>query len=263
MADRILYVPVPEADSASAGVPDTGEPRLVAEKPISFVWQGWQTPEEKRANVAALHEEAARLGIAPVLDISTKSLCPLGRRLSPFNLRCSLDLEGQQIQTSFESLWNGSKIFENGGPFPALYALPPWESLKDPRNSSRVNGRILGVRVEGETYPQRAGYDFLYISTAASEMTEADWEELSTFQGFTEITLNPAHSRTCQANSAALMAELKRRGLLGDALESFARFQECVTTYDPQRYAPPPEKPSLPKKSARKKDAPSSQLSLF
>lgn len=228
MVARILYVPT----RGEAG-------KLVEEITVEFPWQGWQTPEQKRANVETLHAGAKALGVTPVLEISTKSPQSLGQRLSPFNLRCGVTVNGRMLETSFESLWNGSKVFEKGGPFPELFELAPWESLKDPRNSRRVNGKILGVHLEEKKYPHLAGYDFLYISAAHPVLTEKDWQTLFNFGGFTEVTLNPDHADTCQAGSVALMVELKRRGLLERVLESFEMFEDLVTCQAPARYAPP------------------------
>ncbi|QDH14868.1 DarT1-associated NADAR antitoxin family protein [Oecophyllibacter saccharovorans] len=238
MAERILYVPQRQGE------------RLVEEVTITFPWQGWQTPAEKRANVRVLHEKAQALGISRVLDISTKSLHPLGQRLSPFNLSCEVQTPQGNIRTSYESLWNGSKVLEKGGPFPELFHLPPWESLKDPRHWRRVNGPLIGARLEGKTYEPLSGYDFLYISAAFPILTPQDWMQLSTYNGFTEVTLNPEHSPTCQAGSVALMVALKQRGVLEQALESYEVFKATVTQLDTARYAPP-------------EPAPGAQLALF
>ncbi|QDH13284.1 hypothetical protein E3E12_02650 [Formicincola oecophyllae] len=216
---------------------------LVRPVVLSFEWQGWQSPEEKRANVAALHKVAREQGIERILEISTKSPDPLGAVLSPFNLRCWVESAMGLLETSFESLWNGSKLYEGKGPFgtgpfPELYQMAPWESLKDQRNSARVNGLPCGVEVEGRRYPVVAGYDYLYCLVAAPALTGPQWRALESCQGFTEITLAPEASLTCQAGTVALMLALHRRGLLSTALESFERFVTVVTAHEPTRYLP-------------------------
>ena len=93
MAERPVFIP-----SRKPG-------RLVEETSISFLWHKGMAPSQKRKNVVELHTAAARRGIEPLLEVSSKSEEKLGQRLSAFNLQVELD-EGGFI--SLECAFQGS-----------------------------------------------------------------------------------------------------------------------------------------------------------
>jgi hypothetical protein len=82
MAERPVFVP------AESGY------RLVHELQVPFVWQPGMAPSQKKKNVVALHESAAKRGLSPLLEISSKSEREIGRRLSAFYLK--VDINGYQ-----------------------------------------------------------------------------------------------------------------------------------------------------------------------
>ena len=106
MAKRPVFTPFSEGH------------RLVLEVEIEFKWNPGFAPIQKRRNVAALHEAAAKQNHSPLLEVSTKSNEELGLRLSAFNLPVELD-SGMSIP--LECAFQGSKIFENGGPYTDIF----------------------------------------------------------------------------------------------------------------------------------------------
>jgi hypothetical protein len=72
-----------------------------------------------------------------------------------------------------ESVYQGSKLFEKGGPFPDIFSLSP----RDAKHFIREKkcGQLIGFRLEGKTYPlspKNAFYDWLYIRCLVDH---ADW----------------------------------------------------------------------------------------
>jgi hypothetical protein len=184
---------------------------------------------QKKKNVAGLHEAAARAGYSPVLEVSTKSDEKLGQRLSAFSLKVGSDIAGK---IPLECAFQGSKVFEYGGPYTDLYLA------KDPRDAKRdarlhQGGRIIAFEFNGfrfPTEPKTVFYDWLYISAIAEH--RGWFESQSSFlryAGFTDIEFNPAKSINCQARSCALFASLMRSGLLTRAVESPGAFVELMT----------------------------------
>jgi hypothetical protein len=208
-------------------VPSTDGPRFVEEVAIEFDWNPGFAPVQKRKNIAALHAAAARRGYSPLLEVSTKSDEKLGERLSSFNLMTDL-LDG--TRTTLECAYQGSKVFEGGGPYTDLYKVSSKEAKRDPR--LRGSGAIIGFSFEGFEFPpepKTAFYDWLYVRTLAPH--EEFLKRLHEYAGFTDIEFNPAYSLNCQARSCALFVALSRTSNLGAALRSADAF---VRTIAPQ-----------------------------
>src|SRR5687768_12039553 len=75
-------------------MPSLKPARLVEEIAVSFVWHKGMAPSQKKKNVVELHAAAAKRGISPLLEVSSKSEEKLGQRLSAFNLKVELDEGG-------------------------------------------------------------------------------------------------------------------------------------------------------------------------
>lgn len=211
MAERPIFLPLVEGA------------RLVDEIAVQFVWHSGMAPSQKKKNVLALHEAAARLGIGPLLEISSKSEDEVGRRLSAFHLKLTID----GMETTLESLYQGSKVFERGGPFVDLYAATSRDAKLDPR--MKESGRLIGFRLQGQSYPltpKSAFYDWLYITALYPHQ---EWlKRLHKLAGYTDIEFNPQRSVNCQARSFATFIALQKRGYIKEALKSFASFRECL-----------------------------------
>lgn len=202
MAERPIFVPVESGN------------QLVQEKTASFLWHPGMAPSQKRKNVVSLHESAARLGLSPVLEVSTKSEERLGFRLSAFNLKVETT-EGWLIP--LESAFQGSKLFQFGGPFQDMYGKNGFEIKKDER--LKTSGSLRGFQFDGlewDLEPKTAFYDWLYLHAVHREPELRD--ELNHYSGFTDIEFNPLKSINCQARSCALYVSLLRRKVLEDVL---------------------------------------------
>jgi len=203
MASRPVFVPLVRPH------------RLVDEIEIEFTWNSGFAPSQKRKNVAALHESARAKGLSPLLEVSTKSEDPVGQRLSAFNLRSPTD----QGAISLEAAFQGSKVFEDGGPYTDLYALEGRAAKKDSR--LRNSGRLLGFDFFGCRWPlipKTAFYDWLYLK--AVEEHKDLLRSLLVYKGFTDIEFNPRRSVNCQAKTCALYISLLKLGSLNEALRS-------------------------------------------
>jgi len=192
----------------------------VKELSFKFEWSPGFAPVQKRKNVKALHAAAAAEGYAPLLEVSSKSEEKLGQRLSAFSLEVSTRNHGV---IPLECAFQGSKVFEHGGPYTDLYSAGSREAKKDPR--IRESGRLIGFKFEGadfSTEPKTAFYDWLYIGALFAHRDSLT--QLKAYAGFTDIEFNPARSINCQARSCALFVAMMGRGILGDALRSPGEF---------------------------------------
>ncbi len=213
MAQRPVFVPV------------TTYP-LVRERLVEFVWHPGFAKAQALRNIRGLHESATELGLAPLLEISSRSPEPLGRNLSAL----SLTFEHQGCRLSVESAFQGSKVFEQSGPFQDLYKRPGHEARADER--LRNSGSVVGFQFFEENLPaepKTAFYDWLYINALRQNPDSAS--QLSRYRGFTDIAFNPKRSLNCQARAAALYVALGERGFLGP-WQDFFRMYRVVMSHE-------------------------------
>jgi len=198
---------------------------LVREISFDFFWNSGFAPVQKKKNVIALHEAAEKKGFSPLLEISSKSEEILGQRLSAF----SLEVETEIGKISLEAAFQGSKVFEEGGPFTDIYKKSSREAKKDPR--IRNSGRLICFNyfgVEWPIIPKTAFYDWLYISTLRPHKEYL--KRLFLYNGFTDIEFNPSKSINCQARTCALLVSLLKLDALDEALSSQNKFIEIVAS---------------------------------
>jgi hypothetical protein len=195
-------------------VPQASDLPLIKEVVIEFEWFSGFAVSQIQKSIAALHIAAKASGITPILEISSKSNISLGVSLSAFNL--NLEAPGEK-KISVESAFQGSKIFQKGGPYTDLYFVSSKEAKQDPRLKN--SGDIVGFQYFGEDFPilpKTAFYDWLYI-TALLENPGLSYG-LDLYKGFTDIAFNPKKSVNCQARSAALFLALKQQGIIEHAV---------------------------------------------
>src|SRR5438045_2323692 len=106
MAERPIFVPSPD------------RPELVKEVFFSLRWNPGFAVAQKEKNIKALHEAAAAAGYRNILEVSTKSDRQRGQHLSAFYLKVKNERLGE---IPLECAFQGSKVFEHGGPFTDLY----------------------------------------------------------------------------------------------------------------------------------------------
>jgi hypothetical protein len=215
MAERPIFLPVRQGEI------------LVEEVFLSLHWHGGFAPIQKQKNISELHQSAARAGLRPILEVSTKSSVEVGRQLSAFNLQLLSDRYGW---LPLESVFQGSKVFEMGGPFEDLYEVEPRVARADERLRSK--GKIIGFQFNDQSFPvepKTMFYDWLYLN-AIYEHREC-LSQLVQYSGFSDIEFNPSRSINCQARSMALFVALFERKLLREALSSPAQFRDVLNSF--------------------------------
>lgn len=204
--------------------PTAAGPQLVHTEMVSFAWHAGMAPSQKKKNIVALHRSAEGLGIAPILEVSTKSAERLGVCLSAFNLRVEM-ANGQRIP--LESAFQGSKVFEHGGPYRDLFGKSGRVIKGDERlRNSGVLRAFAFDGIEWELEPKTAFYDWLYLQAVCSQPDLHS--HLQHYAGFTDIEFNPKKSINCQARSCALFLALMHRGVLDEAMRDRQRFLELL-----------------------------------
>ena len=220
MAERPIFVPSPDS------------PELVKEVFLALRWNPGFAVVQKEKNIRALHEAANVAGIRNVLEVSTKSDSKRGQHLSAFYLKVVNDQLGE---IPLESAFQGSKVFERGGPFVDLYLVDARTAKKDPR--LKDSGNLIAFEFDGFRWPlepKTAFYDWLY---ARCIYPHRDWAaKLYDYGGFSDIEFNPFRSINCQARSIALFLSLLKRDLLDEAISSPTAFIRVLTNsnYRPQ-----------------------------
>lgn len=116
-------------------VPAPDVPALVTVVPIDLTWSPGFALAQKKKNIHALHAAAAARGLSPLLEISTKADEKPGRHLSAFHL--TVRSAGGAIP--LECAFQGSKVFEEGGPYTDLYSADVRAAKRDPRLKTSGN----------------------------------------------------------------------------------------------------------------------------
>lgn len=220
MAERPIFIPAPDS------------PELVKEVFLRLTWNSGFAAVQKEKNIRALHEAASIAGYRNILEVSTKSDSQRGQHLSAFYLKVRNDLLGE---IPLECAFQGSKVFERGGPFVDLYQKDVREAKRDPR--LKDSGMLVGFEFDGKRWPlepKTAFYDWLY---AGCIYPHREWAtKLLDYGGFSDIEFNPFRSINCQARSIALFLSLMKRSQLDEALQSPAQFTRILldSKYRPQ-----------------------------
>jgi hypothetical protein len=216
MAERPIFVPV------------SGSKELVKELYFDITWHSGFSPTQKKRNIVALHQAAARAGYSLLLEISSKSEEKIGQHLSAFHLKVGAENIGE---IRLEAAFQGSKVFERGGPYTDLYTAEGKIAKRDPR--LQESGRLIGFRFNGCSFPlepKTIFYDWLYVTAI---YPHREWlERLYRYAGFTDIEFNPSKSINCQARSCALFVSLMKNDLLQKAVASPQAFTDVISHYD-------------------------------
>lgn len=187
-----------------------------------FEWHGGFAVSQKQKNVVALHDAIRKVfPSARPLEISSKSLQPLGVSLSAFNL--TLDLNGTKC--SVESVFQSGKVFEDGvGPFPEICSHGSREVRHFVQDRSSGH-RLVAFEVNGERWPlepKTAFFYNLYLRALLDNPGLADG--LMEYDAFTDIEFNPKRQINCQAAAAAFYVSLRKLGKLEWAMSSREKF---------------------------------------
>lgn len=192
---------------------------------ISFEYFSGFSISQKQKCIQSLHNAFLKNNKdKSVLEISTKSLNPLGVKLSAFNLMIKT-ISGKVF--SVETAFQASKVFEHGGPYKDLLL----GSSKAAKTDSRLrnSGKILSFFFNKQSFPVEPKtffYNWLYINALHCHKVLA--ENILAYDAFTDIEFNPNRSLNCQAEAAAIYVSLQQQGMLDDALKSKENFLEII-----------------------------------
>ncbi len=202
---------------------------LVGSSDINFEYFSGFSKEQKRKNIESMHREISAINNAKILEISKASTNYLGQKLSAFNLILNLNDGSHNVKASVERFFQGSKKFQNGGPFDELF----FDDTLHPKRYERLkeSGDFIGFELFGKSYdttPTTYFYDWLYIT--ALKQNKALTIELSEYEIFTDIEFNPKKSFSCQAKSVALFLGLQKEGILEKVTKDADSFLEFYKT---------------------------------
>ena len=211
MASRPVFIALPDR-------------RCFTAESVEFPYYGGFALSQKQKCSGSLH--TACIGLHPdlrVLEISSASPLPLGVSLSAFNLM----IETKKAAFSVETAYQASKVFENGGPYGDILALSSRDAKRDPRLNT--SGALVGFSYFQRSFPlvpRSFFYNWLYINALMTHPELA--EAVLDFDAFTDISVNPARSVSCQAQAAAVFVSLSRRGLATGELKDPEAFLTAV-----------------------------------
>ncbi|WP_413817743.1 DUF6977 family protein [Pseudomonas viridiflava] len=216
MASRPVFIPTPRAET------------LARTTSVDFKWFPGMSVAQKQRSIDSLHAAAkeAMPEVGKILEVSSKSKEELGVALSAFNLKFTT--LKQNFTMSVECAFQGSKVFEGGGPFKDLYTKTSREAKLDDRlkNSGRLK-RFSFYGIDWELEPRTAFYDWLYINALKKQSSDLI-DEILSYSAFTDIEFNPDKSINCQAYSIALFVSLHKQNMLNDAVVSKESFLSIV-----------------------------------
>ncbi len=191
---------------------------------IEFEWFPGLSKAQKQRSIRSLHMQAKIKGIFPILEVSSKSETKIGVDLSAFNLSFETS-KNRKIMV--ENAFQGSKVFENGGPYIDLYSKSPIEAKKDLR--LKKSGRLIKFRFYNEEFelkPRTFFYDWLYIKSLSKR--KEFYKKIIEYSAFSDIEFNPEKSINCQAYSLALFVSLYTNNVLDLALSKKEDFLELT-----------------------------------
>jgi len=220
MAIRPIFVPTNDAIE------------LFKEVNLEFKYHNGFASSQKSKCIDSLHRNATEQGYKNILEVSTKSSEKLGSRLSAFNLMLETKSFGK---TTIESVFQGSKVFQNGGPYNDIYKKDSLSAKRDER--IRSSGNLHSFEFEGQVWklePKSAFYDWIYIK-ALYPHVDFIKESLTEFDAFSDIEFNPKKSINCQARTCSILVSLINLDLLDEAMKSPFMFNKIVYKREPKQ----------------------------
>lgn len=200
----------------------------VIEELLDFYWFSGLAASQKKRSIRSLHDVAESRGYKNVLEISSKSENELGIKLSAFNLIIKTKKYGNEF--TVETAFQGSKVFELGGPYKDLFGLDSLKAKKDIR--LKESGNLVGFTFFGlnfPIFPRTYFYDWLYINALNGNSELA--AEVKKYDAFSDIEFNPKKSINCQAHAVALYISLVKNNQLTKALTGPSQFLECTFSH--------------------------------
>ena len=181
---------------------------------VDFEWFAGFSVEQKKKSVKSLHDTfKEKYPTKQVLEISSKSESELGIMLSAFNLQIELR---HGHKASVESLYQSSKVFQEGGPYNDIRYKSSLEAKRDVRLKN--SGDVIAFEHQGNRWdiePKTAFYNWLYLNVL--NLNSDLKNQILEYDAFTDIEFNPKKSFSCQANAIALYVSLRRNNVLKES----------------------------------------------
>ena len=192
---------------------------------VEFKWFPGYSVTQKQKSIEDLHRQGKLRGIDDILEVSSKSPVELGVKLSAFNLKAKTQKYDKEF--SVETAFQGSKVFQHGGPYTDLIFADSRAAKKDSRIKN--SGPLVRFDFFGYSFklkPRTMFYDWLYINTLLKNKDLID--ELMSYTAFTDIEFNPQKSINCQAFSLALFRSLMEALSIEDEKIEPDKFEEMT-----------------------------------
>lgn len=180
---------------------------------------------QKQKSIKSMHKKLE--SIDPnlrVLEVSTKSLVPLGVKLSAFNLKFYDEERGKEFP--IENVFQSSKVFEKGGPYRELLYVHPKDAKRDDKIKS--SGKMTHFEFQNQKWnlePKSIFYDWIYIKSVSRNIDLV--KQIINYNAFTDIEFNHKKSFNCQARAAAIFVSLYKNKTLEDALSNKSVFEKA------------------------------------
>ena len=188
-------------------IPNDNKDELVKTELVEFKWFSGFAKVQKQKSISSFHENISKqFRYNKILEISTKSKDKLGVKLSAFNLKINF----KNKEYFLESLFQGSKVFSNEGPYEDIYKKESIDAKKDERIK---RSDLKEFSFFGEKFTLDFDfYSWLYF--LALKQNKSLTSEMLQYQAFTDIEFNPEKSLNCQAYSAALYLSMIKNKIL-------------------------------------------------
>ena len=188
-------------------IPNNNKDELVKTELVEFKWFSGFAKVQKQKSISSFHENISKqFKYNKILEISTKSEDKLGVKLSAFNLKINF----KDNEYFLESLFQGSKVFLNEGPYEDIYKKESIDAKKDERIK---RSDLKEFSFFGEKFTLEFDfYSWLYF--LALKQNKKLTDEMLHYQAFTDIEFNPEKSLNCQAYSAALYSSMITNNIL-------------------------------------------------
>lgn len=204
----------------------------VKEKFVEYTFKAGFALKNKQENIKNIHKGIMeKEGVDKILEVSSKSMDKIGIELSAFNL-CVETKKNKRL--SVETIFQASKVFENGKQYIDLLDKNSKEAKKDER--LRNSGDVIGFRfndIMWKNEPKTLFYDWLYIKTLDYNIKKMiiSKDEILKYRAFTDVEFNHKKSINCQARALALYVLMEKNNILEECLNDREMFEKYLRKF--------------------------------
>ncbi len=205
---------------------------IIEEKTVEYTFKAGFAIKNKQENIKNIHKEIFKKEKEnKILEVSSKSLDKLGVDLSAFNL--SIETKKHK-KLSVETIFQASKVFENGKQYKDLLDKTSREAKKDER--LRNSGKIIEFCYNNQnwkTEPKTLFYDWLYINSLYYNIKNLNIskENILKYKVFTDVEFNHKKSINCQARAIALYVLMEKNNILEECLNDKDMFEKYLKKF--------------------------------